>query len=75
MSSLPKQTSSVIPQKPKASKHVTILPKVANMMNSCRSKQIECRVIMDSDKQTIEDVKRMTIVVKENGDFVSQYWG
>ncbi len=57
------------------SKNVTIMPKVANVINTCKAKQTEYRILFPGEPENIENVHRMTIVVAEDGNLVKQYYG
>ena len=57
-------------------KNVTILPQVANLINTCKARQMEYRVIFHGeDEETKENNLRMTIVVDKDGKLVKQYYG
>jgi hypothetical protein len=57
------------------SKNVTIMPKVAMAINTCKAKQIEYRILFPEDEEDIKNLNRMTIVVSEDGNLVKQYYG
>jgi hypothetical protein len=57
------------------SKNVTIMPKVAMAINTCKAKQIEYRVLFSGEKEDVVNPNRMTIVVSDDGNLVKQYYG
>ena len=56
-------------------KNVTILPRVAGVINTCKAKQMEYRVVFEGEPETVENSHRMTIVVAADGNLVRQYYG
>lgn len=57
------------------SKNVTIMPKVAMAINTCKAKQIEYRILFPGDEEDVKNTNRMTLVVAEDGNLVKQYYG
>lgn len=57
------------------SKQVTIMPKVAMAINTCKAKQIEYRVLFPGEPEDVVNPNRMTIVVSEDGNLVKQFYG
>lgn len=57
------------------SKNVTIMPKVAMAINTCKAKQIEYRVLFSGEQEDVVNPNRMTIVVSDDGNLVKQYYG
>ena len=70
------------------SKHVTLLPNVAGLINTCKAKQMEYRILFegepgadadgDGDGQLPESERksnRLTIVVANDGNLVRKYVG
>lgn len=55
--------------------HITIFPKVAMLINQCKAKRQDFRIILDTDPQTKEDYKRMTIVVNKDGTYIKNFYG
>jgi len=57
------------------SKHITIMPKVAMAINTCKAKQIEYRVLFPGETEDVVNPNRMTIVVSDDGNLIKQYYG
>jgi riboflavin synthase alpha subunit len=62
-------------QKMMQTKNVNFTPKVSLLLNQCRAKRMEYRIISKDDERTKEDYKRMTIVINDEGDLVAKYYG
>ena len=57
-------------------RNVTIIPKVALLMNQCKAKRIDCRIVVRGEQEEDKkDFRRMTIVIEKNGTFLKQYYG
>lgn len=56
-------------------KNVTILPRVANLINTCKAKQMDYRILFPGDEPTVENTQRMSIVVDDGGNLLRQYYG
>jgi hypothetical protein len=63
----------------------TLTPKVSNLINGCRAKQMEYQIMIkdlegnvfpaDATIPLSRNPMRLTIVVDERGNFVTQYFG
>jgi hypothetical protein len=50
-------------------------PNVSLLVNQCKAKAMEYRIIKKGEPETKENYKRMTIVVDTDGNLVKKYWG
>lgn len=55
----------------------TIVPNVALLINRCNGTGKEFRIVYETELKEDEekDNSRLTIVVRENGDWVRDFWG
>jgi hypothetical protein len=58
------------------SKHITMTPQVAKIINSCVANQTVYRVIVEGDdEKNVQQPQRMTIVVNNDGKLIRNYFG
>lgn len=57
--------------------NITITPQISNLLNTCKAKQLDYRILIEGDKDIdkVVDVKRMTIVVDKSGNLLKHYYG
>ncbi len=53
----------------------TLSPELSKLINTCRGKGTDFRVLLETEEQDKKIHTRLTIVVKKNGTVVKQYWG
>ena len=63
-------------QKQPSKNNFTILPKVAMLINQCKSKCQDYRILVKGqDEENVQDTKRITIVITPSGNLVKTYNG
>lgn len=53
----------------------TLSPELSKLINTCRGKGTDFRILMNDETQDVKIPTRMTIVVNSNGAVLRQYWG
>lgn len=53
----------------------TLSPELSKLINTCRGKGTDFRILMKDETHDVKIPTRMTIVVNSNGAVLRQYWG